>query len=100
MKAIVESPEVFQAYAMIDYHYFLLKQIAQESSKPLHPLAVAVDRATGHDPTLKFAERAKDCLQEIIRNKKIVEADFSEDEQQLEKLFKIFPSLKNKESNE
>lgn len=89
MKSIMESAEVFEAYAQIDYCYYALKEVQNDLAKSSRsPLEIMIDNATGYG-----AEKDKECveicislLETIIDNKKIVEADYSGDEIMLGKL--------------
>jgi thiamine monophosphate synthase len=88
MKNIMESPEVFEAYARIDACYFMMGKIRDDISKPISPIERLVGQVTGHDDA-KHKEQVNACIElaeEIIRSKKIVGADTKQDEQFLETL--------------
>jgi len=80
MKAIAESAEVFEAYAMIDYAYYMLKECQKKYFKPVAPIVQMADASCGYDRTKEEAKTVIDFLELIIENKKIVEADYSGDE--------------------
>lgn len=91
MKPIFESPEVFEAYAMIDFHNLMLVELAKVEKRS--PIEAMVDEATGYDKEVEKLRvtAAIDSINEIIRCKKIVEADFSAEERLLEKINEAFP---------
>ncbi len=88
MKPIAESPEVFEAYAIIDCSYFMLKKLYAEMDKPRSVIASMVDDVTGYG--LHVMEQHKtsaiSLMTTIIENKKIVGADTTSDEAVLAKL--------------
>ena len=81
---IGHSPEVFQAYAEIDYCYSMLelmhKDMAKDEARSM--IEKMVDDATGFakEVELKKAKAMRDFLTTIIRNKKIIQADTSKTE--------------------
>lgn len=91
MKQIMESPEVFEAYAQIDLGYIALGMIEKKTTKPKAIIEQMIDDATGFSK----AETKQDILdsveiiENIIRCKKIIEAPFDKDETLLKKLKNI-----------
>lgn len=91
MKQIMESPEVFEAYAQIDLGYIALRMIDEKTTKPKAIIEQMVDDATGFSK----AETKQDILdsieivENIIRCKKIIEAPFENDELLLKRLKNI-----------
>lgn len=96
MKAMFESSETAEAYWKIDFYMFNLGRLLEGLGKPLRPIEKMVDAVTGYDPVLTAAENAVVCIREIIRNKKIIEADTVNDEEQLSNILRTFPELKQK----
>lgn len=88
MKDIFESPEVMAAFAEIDMHYYFIEDMQKEWNKPLSPIEAAIDKATGYDVERikKIKEKLIYALEQIIKNKKIIEADYSGDEKMLKAL--------------
>lgn len=94
MKNIVESAEVFEAYVRIDCNYFLLQKIQEESqvSDPKTPIEKMVDDASGFT-----AKRVREyyigviaIVENILKDKKFIEADTAETEKLLEKVNKAY----------
>ena len=72
MKQILESPEVFQAYARIECNLFLLKKAYDELfEKSL--LEKMVDKATGYER--KLINDTISILEDIIKDKEFIEAE-------------------------
>ena len=71
-----ESSEVFEAYAMIDYGYFLLKKINKQLGRK-SPTEKMIDRATGFDK--EQIKQGIEVMDLIIENKKKIEADHSKE---------------------
>lgn len=91
MKNMFESAETFEAYAMIDLNYYMLKDIHDRNSKPVPPIVQMVNDATGWQKE-QNETNVKDtvhCLREIIRLKKQIEADYSGDEESLNKILEL-----------
>lgn len=88
MKNILESAEVFEAYATIDLCYYMLKDLAKEYVKPKHPLHTIIDEATGYGAVLtkKATEDSIDLLEQIITAKKTIDADYDSDEKMLQEI--------------
>jgi len=99
MKPIGESRKVFQAYAMIDLCHFMLENLSKEydDNKPKHPIEVLIDQQTGFAESRSkyYAEKAHSIMEELIRNKQIIEADTTKDMEMLDKLVQIHPELLN-----
>lgn len=94
MKHILESEESFMAYATIDECYFLLKNQQKEFFKPRDGLTQMIDKATGHDAQREKESREYciELMEEMIKHKKIIEADISHD-------LEFLKQLKNGNSN-
>lgn len=88
MKDIFESGEIFEAYAVIDLCYYGLQELQKELNKPKIPLYVMIDQATGFDKAQakENKETAVELLEQIIKAKKIIEADYSNDEKMIDKI--------------
>ena len=85
MKNIFESPEVMSAYAQIDLLYYGLEELSKQflgEVKNQSPINQMIDEKTGFAKAKREEVRdsAIECLELIIEQKKIVEADYSEDE--------------------
>ncbi len=91
MKNIMESSKVFTAYAIIDYCYYEIKQLYENSTKRLSPLEIAVQNACGYNPETENAKKIIKLAKEIIKNKKIIEADYSGDQQLIDDLAPLIP---------
>jgi hypothetical protein len=88
MKNILESPEVFEAYAQIDLMYFGLRNILKKIEFPRSPLEIMVDDATGFQKsqTTKNIKDSIEIIENIIRCKKTIEAPIDSDEKLLNQL--------------
>lgn len=88
MKNIAESEETFMAYSMIDASYYLFEQLVKKINAPKSNLVRMIDKQTGFDKAEVeiWAKEAKDLLQVIIEQKKIIEADYTKDETTLNEL--------------
>lgn len=82
MKNIFESLETFSAYAEIDLCYGGLKMLQEEISKPTTGINKMIDDATGFTEVKNKENRetAISLVERIIIAKKVIEADFSNDE--------------------
>jgi hypothetical protein len=82
MKNILEDEQSFKSHALIDYHYYALKKISEIIEEKKDPIKALIDKATGYDmeEIEEWKGLALSCLDEIIKNKKIIEADFSIEE--------------------
>lgn len=90
MKNMFESFEVFSAYAEIDLCYSGLKTLQEEISKPITGIDKMIDDATGFTKVKNKENRETiiALVERIITAKKIIEADFSNDELMLNQLKK------------
>lgn len=88
MKHFLENSKTFEAQAVIDCCYFLFEKLTRKLGKPQPPLVMAIDEATGFGKaqTEKARLDAIDLLEQIIKNKKFMEADYSGDEKMLAQL--------------
>ena len=89
MKDILESKKIFEAHTKIDYCYWLIKQINEKISKPILPIDLAIDKATGINP---FANDTKDLiklLKSVIKYKLIIDADSTADKIMLDNLMRL-----------
>jgi lysine/ornithine N-monooxygenase len=81
MKNILESPEIFHAYAQIDWAYWQIEKVqeAWNAAKPKSPIEAAVYDATGYGEAKdkEFTTQIMELLTVIIENKKIVGADYA-----------------------
>jgi hypothetical protein len=84
MKHILESSETFTAYATIDMCYYELERIQKLLNKHNTPIERAIYDATGFSKDLK--EQCISVFEEMIKNKKIILADYSKDEEVLQQL--------------
>lgn len=92
----MESSEVFGAYVQIDYCYYMINELKRRMEIPLSPLEKMIDVATGYGKA-KTQEDIKTCinlLQTIIENKKIIEADYSYDQEMIDGLSELSKKLK------
>lgn len=94
MKYIISSPEVFNAYAAIDFAYAGLEDLQNELAIPVPTINAMVDKATGYDKiqNKKTIKTAISLIETVIKNKKIIEADYSGDEKFLNELKSLTPS--------
>lgn len=87
----MDSPEVFEAYARIDFRYYGIKELLKElkaSDIGKSPIDLMIDRATGYSQE-QNRQRIKvgiELLKGIIEDKKFIEADTSADEKTLSEL--------------
>ena len=82
MKNILESQEVFEAYANIDMCYYLMRElINNQENNSLSFIDILVDRATGYGKykNEKFINESIELLDSIISSKKIIGADIDND---------------------
>lgn len=92
MKNMFENAKTFAAFANIDYCYYLIEneyeQIEQERAKLNSPIAVMIWNATNfaEEKEKEHTKTLKSLLRTVIKNKKIVEADYSGDQEFLDKL--------------
>lgn len=87
MKGILENEEVFEAYARIDYCYYELEAISKsmDDEGSLLPIERMIDNATGHGEKMNEERKQQiiDLLEEVISSKKIINADYTNDEKAL-----------------
>lgn len=95
MKRMTESEEVFEAYARIDYCHFMLQKLAEPYiGKPNRsPIEIMVDNAINTSFSKRTLKTVKELLEEIISSKKIIDADYSKDEDFLNQLKNIIKSV-------
>lgn len=88
MKQIFESPKTFTAYATIDAGYYMLSLLYEKLNKtqPRSKIIAMVDQATGYNPYKEIINEAIICMEDIIEAKKVIEADYSKDEETLKSL--------------
>jgi hypothetical protein len=81
MKNMYESSETFEAYAVIDYCYYCLRDLTAKLGFPKSPIDRLVDEATGASKTETYsaAMSAIDMLEEVIKAKQVIDADYSAD---------------------
>ena len=83
MKSMFESPECFKAYAEIDCAYSMIKELESNLEKysAKHALEIMIDEATGYSKSKahEIINQTIECLNLIIENKKIIEADYSKE---------------------
>lgn len=91
MKNIVESPEVFEAYARIDCCYYMIQEINSKLLKKSSPIEKAVDMACGVHRSV--TDDLIGLLEQIIEDKKFVGAEVSTDEDTLKKLVEMKTQL-------
>jgi hypothetical protein len=89
MKSILENAKTFQVYARIDYCYYAIKQIAKTVVTPRSPIVKAIDKAVKYNPDKENAKALIPLFKEIIKSKKIIEADYSKDKKMLKELIRI-----------
>jgi len=88
MRNILESEEIFEAYAVIDLCYYGLEKLNMELGKPRSVLETEIDRVTGYTKakTEESIDTAIELLKQIIEAKKKIEADYSKDAEMLDKI--------------
>ena len=95
------SSEAFTAHATIGAGYCMLIQQNERLSKHLKqpPIIRAVDKATGYDDQIhkEISESIIDILTDVIKAKKVIGADYSNDEEMINKakefLTKLTPTI-------
>jgi hypothetical protein len=90
MKNRFESSKVFTAYATIEAGYYMMGRLEREldSIRPKNGIEAMIDEASGYGAA-KTEEISKQCeiiLKDIIKAKKVIEADYSKDEEMLTKI--------------
>ncbi len=88
MKNILESEEVFMAYAQIDLCYYLIEKENEKINMPQSPITKMIDEATGYGKVQnkKAVDNIISCLITIVEQKKVIEADATKDEKFLNEL--------------
>lgn len=94
MKPIFESKKVFQAYAEIDFCYFMLHEYSKKYFKAKAPIIEMVDSACGYNRTKEEAKVTMGYLKQIIKCKKLIDADYSGDEKTLNEIKEQIKKLK------
>lgn len=93
MKNILESSEVFTAYATIDAGYFMMQEAQKEFDKGVSKggFNYMIDKATGYaeDRLKKHVAYLCMCLDDIIEAKKVVQADYASAVEMKENLLKM-----------
>lgn len=91
MKQILDSQEVFEAYAEIDLGYIALNIINKKIQETESPLEQLIDKATSKtkSQTADYIEDSIEIIENIIRCKKIIDAPFDNDEKVLNYLRNI-----------
>lgn len=91
MKSIFESGEIMGYYAEIDLYQYFLKElyVKMKNIKPLSPIEIAIDKATGHNELYEIKKEAIKILKVIIKLKVKIDADYSADEKALIEIKKI-----------
>jgi hypothetical protein len=86
-----ELQEQLYFISQIDYCYWRLQQISEDSSKTESPLAALIDEATGFDKAKikDLTDQSKYLVSTIIRCKKKLEFDAKGDKELLKKLAEL-----------
>lgn len=92
MKNIWSSEETFTAAATIEAGFWMMENVFNSQEKRTGIVA-AIDKATGYDKEIdkQLAEQLIPILKDIIKAKKVLEKDYSKEEEMLsisQKLFK------------
>lgn len=72
--------------AEIDYCYLRLEKLNEELNKPTQPIEALVDSVCGYDKTEEIRKEAISLIEQIIKNKKAIGADYSGDSRFLEQI--------------
>lgn len=85
MKHILESAESCGAHGVIGYCYWRIEQIHKEMNIPTAAINRMIDVATGYDKAKEkeWLDETIELLETVIENKKLIEADYENDEQML-----------------
>lgn len=86
MKRILDSPEIFETYTQIGYAYWRLQNVYSKLFDK-SPIEGMIDKATGYDNQL--LNEAISIIEDIIRNKELIEADTVKDKETLEQIKSI-----------
>lgn len=88
MRYFLENSKMFEAQANIDFCYYMLNETLKGLSKPKAPIEIMIDSATGFSKAMTEKARlcAIDLLGQIIKNKKVMEADYTADAETLKEI--------------
>lgn len=90
MKNMLESGEVFEAYARIDYCYYRIAKLQKQMNKPRSPIEMAVDQACGYNPIKEITKELIDLLKKVIESKKFIDDDYSGAQEALNKTLELY----------
>ncbi len=88
MKSILENAEIMACYVEIDNYKFLIQNLSRELLKSQSLIEEKIDHVTGFKE-VRLKNIKKEVIfymEEIIRCKKIIEADCSSEEKVIQKL--------------
>ena len=85
--------ENLEAIAIIDFSYWHIRKMYEILNKRT-PIEIAIDQSTGHEDEI-YKVIISD-IENIIANKKLIGADFSEDERMLAKLKEVYQTTNYK----
>ena len=87
-KYILESEEIFEAYARIDCAYYLFQKMYEKMGVAKPAIERAIDEATGYaeKEMSEMKQTAIELMEQVIKDKKLVEVDYSKDQKILEEL--------------
>ena len=85
---MLESKEIFEAYSIIDLCYYRLRDILKEIEKPKTGIQILIEKSTGYDiaKMKEWKDTSIELLEQIIKAKKIIEADYKNDVKMLEEI--------------
>lgn len=88
MKNIFDSADIFEAYARIDLRYYGLQELCKSPVHDGHlsPIEQMIDMAIMGDKVREDIQTAIELIEGIIEDKKIIDADYDNDMEVLEKL--------------
>lgn len=75
-----------EAIIQIEHGMFLIKQFYTETSNPLSPIDLAIDRACGRDRDREIVDNTITVLNQIIEGKIFLGKDTSAEKKLIEKL--------------
>lgn len=90
----MESPEVFEAYALVDWSYYELERLQKKFNKPRSPIERMIDATVGYKPNEAVAKEMLEVFAAMVYYKKIIDADTSETDEAIAKLLELMPNLK------
>lgn len=97
MKSLCESRESFAAYATIDAGYYMIKLLMEKMDKemPKDGLSRMIDDATGYgtERYLRYCKESIIILDDMIKAKKFIEADYSVESEMLLNVKAIYKRL-------